>query len=1295
MKRLSISFLLFVFFVLIILLAQGLFAQTPPDDTTGVSINTTYTVPAGLHPGTLTNGTTYDMYLLNQARTTIIGSNLDFVYDDTTGNVLSVITGLDYNTTYSWGVWADGANPLTDTVLYGYFDFTTEIASPVLTFPLANATGVSVLPNITWTYSGGTTGVTFDVELSTDAGTSWNDVVTGLPGTTTNYTFTTALTYNFSDYVVRIRAKKTGEPDKTSSENNFTTVLATPSLSSPSNGASFLYTSPVTFTWTQSENNDNVKYTIDVSTQGGVNFDANIIHTYTTGVNPGSLSWNFAILYAGTYYWRVEAIVDDGSAPNNGEITTSSIFSFTMTLNPTLAQPYNGLTGVSVLPTLRWNTVPGAVSYKLYIDSNSTFTDPKIYEQNVGTDTFKTFTASITNFPLTNGLTYYWKVSALDNNGTEHFSSTYHFRVAPAFTVSQDSPTNGQEIQTTSVRLQWSIGHTASGLTFEIQYMDTTSAPSTEADWSGATSTNVLGSASSSFSTTISVVLGRTYYWRVLIKRTSTGEYVHYPSPTTYRYFVTVGGSTVTLTPNWPKDSVYIYTNNPRFNWVVNGYTGGLTYQIRYSTSDSVDGDGKLIGYDATSYPTNPVSFPSVQYLTLPDTLYPGRTFYWQVRAYYSTTAEYSDWSPVEDFVVNGPGTLEVPSVNYPINGVSVYTNTPRLDWVLSTAGTGLKYQVRYSTSSSTDGSGMLNGPNTTNYPSSIPSFSSDKYLTLPSLTPGTTYYWQVRSYSEMIDVLIDDDPDNGDAQAFSNWSSVEDFVTNGPGTLVVPTPNWPKDRIVVYSTAPILTWYLNPYSSGLEYDIDFATTYAGLDGNVDFSSTTMSYQVTGLTPGEIYFWRVRSRNSVSQNSAWSDTASFIVAGGTTATYAVANWPDNGTIVYTNRPELSWYLQGYNLGISGFEVKYRKGSAPVDWLTYSPASNDADSGQYTGLSASTFSKQIDVNLTYGANYYWAVYATGTTNFNPAGEGYFSIVGGPSATTINNNWPTDGSTVNSTSIRFSWTITGSTLGIVDYELVYSLSDVFDPNVTTTVTGITEQYKDVTGLQNGATYYWKVRARYADNTYTIYSSTTSFTIQQGSSIVIAQPLVGGPHNVVLTINSPTFSWYLPVPVNQSLKYELEYADNPYFTNSVKLQNLNTTHTVVNGLTPNKQYFWRVRSKSDDGLYSYYSNTGRFGIESTTDVNDPVENIPDRYALYQNYPNPFNPSTTIKFDLPEDSRVSLKIYNLLGQEVITIIDRQMMKAGRYSKDVNLANLSSGVYVYRLETNGFTAIKKMIMIK
>ncbi len=83
-----------------------------------------------------------------------------------------------------------------------------------------------------------------------------------------------------------------------------------------------------------------------------------------------------------------------------------------------------------------------------------------------------------------------------------------------------------------------------------------------------------------------------------------------------------------------------------------------------------------------------------------------------------------------------------------------------------------------------------------------------------------------------------------------------------------------------------------------------------------------------------------------------------------------------------------------------------------------------------------------------------------------------------------------------------------------------------------------------------------------------------------------------------------------------------------------------------------------------------------------------------LEQNYPNPFNPSTTIKYDLPRDSRVSLKLFNILGQEVATLVNEEQ-KAGYRSVDWNASNYASGVYFYRLEAGGFSSVKRMLLVK
>ena len=89
-----------------------------------------------------------------------------------------------------------------------------------------------------------------------------------------------------------------------------------------------------------------------------------------------------------------------------------------------------------------------------------------------------------------------------------------------------------------------------------------------------------------------------------------------------------------------------------------------------------------------------------------------------------------------------------------------------------------------------------------------------------------------------------------------------------------------------------------------------------------------------------------------------------------------------------------------------------------------------------------------------------------------------------------------------------------------------------------------------------------------------------------------------------------------------------------------------------------------------------------------------IPKDYRLEQNYPNPFNPTTNIKYSVPKDGNVSLKIYNVLGNEVSAIIDG-FMKAGVYNVDFNGANLASGIYFYTLKTIEFTSTKKMALVK
>jgi hypothetical protein len=127
---------------------------------------------------------------------------------------------------------------------------------------------------------------------------------------------------------------------------------------------------------------------------------------------------------------------------------------------------------------------------------------------------------------------------------------------------------------------------------------------------------------------------------------------------------------------------------------------------------------------------------------------------------------------------------------------------------------------------------------------------------------------------------------------------------------------------------------------------------------------------------------------------------------------------------------------------------------------------------------------------------------------------------------------------------------------------------------------------------------------------------------------------------------------------------------------------TYTDKN-ITGGSNFSYRLKQIDNDGTFSYSS-----------DVN--VEVIPDKFELFQNYPNPFNPSTTIKFSLPQDSRIVINIYNILGEKVTQLLNADY-KAGYYKVLLNSTdlNLASGIYFYTIESKNFKAVKKMILMK
>ena len=140
--------------------------------------------------------------------------------------------------------------------------------------------------------------------------------------------------------------------------------------------------------------------------------------------------------------------------------------------------------------------------------------------------------------------------------------------------------------------------------------------------------------------------------------------------------------------------------------------------------------------------------------------------------------------------------------------------------------------------------------------------------------------------------------------------------------------------------------------------------------------------------------------------------------------------------------------------------------------------------------------------------------------------------------------------------------------------------------------------------------------------------------------------------------------------------------------------------NTLNEQRAYSW-TDSKATDGVYYYRLRTVDLNsdVEYSSQIKvNVVLGITDQeplvFKLSQNYPNPFNPSTTIRYSIPTSGLVNLKIYNILGQEVATLIN-EFKEAGYYSLEWNAGSYPSGSYFYRIVAGGNTKVLRMLLIK
>jgi photosystem II stability/assembly factor-like uncharacterized protein len=135
---------------------------------------------------------------------------------------------------------------------------------------------------------------------------------------------------------------------------------------------------------------------------------------------------------------------------------------------------------------------------------------------------------------------------------------------------------------------------------------------------------------------------------------------------------------------------------------------------------------------------------------------------------------------------------------------------------------------------------------------------------------------------------------------------------------------------------------------------------------------------------------------------------------------------------------------------------------------------------------------------------------------------------------------------------------------------------------------------------------------------------------------------------------------------------------------------------GTTTESRAYSFIDDNLKSGKYSYrlkqIDYDGSFEYSKTIEVL--VSYLPDKYSLYQNYPNPFNPVTLIKYQVPEASMVSIKVYDVIGREIAVLVN-EVKNAGNYQVSFNSANLASGVYFYKMVAGDFSSVRKMNLLK
>jgi gliding motility-associated-like protein len=993
-------------------------------------------------------------------------------------NVLNVIT---YNvtvliggTTYYYrvrAVNACGTSANSSTITYA-----TAPSTPAA--PTANAGTGATCSQITANWAASTNATYYELDVSTV-----NTFVTYVTGYQ-DLNVGNVLTYNVTGltggttYYYRVRAVNACGTSASSGTITYVTAPAIPSAPT-ANAGTGATCSQITANWTSSANA--TYYELDVST-------VNTFVTYVTGyqdLNVGNvLTYNVTGLNGGTtYYYRVRAVNACGTSANSNVIT------YATTPGTPVAPVANAGTGATCLQiTANWASSASATSYALDVSTVNTFVSYVTGYQDLNVGNVLTYNVT----GLAGGTTYYYRVRAINSCGNSVNSNVITYVTAPS-TPAAPVAAAGTGATCSQITVNWTASANALSYRLDVSTSNTFVTYVT-----GYQDLNVLNVITYNVT---GLIGGTTYYYRVRAVNAcgtsaSSGTITYATAPSTPAAPAASAGSGATcsqITANWTSSA-----NATSYELDVSTINSFATYVTGYQALNV----GNVLTYNVTG-------------------LTGGTTYYYRIRA------------------VNACGTSAS-------SGTITYVTTPAIPAApTANAGTGATcLQITANWTSSANATYYELDVSTVNtfvtYVTGYQDLNVGNVVTynVTGLNGGTTYYYRVRAVN---------------ACGTSINSSTITYATT-PGTPAAPVANAGSGATCSQITA---NWASSTNATSYALDVSTVNTFVSyVTGYQDLNvGNVLTYNVTGLTGGITYYYRVRAVNSCG-NSVNSNVITYATApatptapvanagSGATCSQITANWASSANATY------------YELDVSTVNT----------FASYVTGYQDLNVGNVVTYNVT--------GLTGGTTYYYRVRAVNAcgTSASSSTITYATAPATPAAPTA-----IAGSGATCSQITANWT---SSANATSYELDVSTSNTFatyvtgyqDLNVGNVVT------YNVTGLTGSTTYYYRVRAVNACGTSTSSSTITYATAPATPAAPTANAGTGA------TCSQITANWASSA---NATSYELDVStSNTFATYVTGYQDLNVLNVItynVTGLTGGTTYYYRVRAVNACGTSS----------------------------------------------------------------------------------------------------------------